>query len=57
MSSGHTNLIKLREVSIYKGDIWIAMDLMKCSVFAVLCARGLPEEYAVLIAKEVIILF
>ncbi|KAI8379378.1 kinase-like domain-containing protein [Radiomyces spectabilis] len=50
MSSGHTNLIKLREVTICRDDIWMAMDLMRCSVFAVLCQRGIPEEFAVHIA-------
>jgi p21-activated kinase 1 len=53
MATGHHNLIMLREVSVYKCEIWIAMDLMQCSVFSVLCCRGLPEEHAVFIAKEV----
>lgn len=53
MSSGHFNLIKLREVSIFRNEVWIAMDLMRCSVFAVLCARGLPEDCAIYIAREV----
>lgn len=53
MSSGHINLIKLREVAVYKNDVWIAMDLMRCSVFAILCARGLPEDCAIYIAREV----
>lgn len=52
MSSGHTNLIKLREVSVFRNQVWIAMDLMRCSVFAVLCARGLPEDCAIYIARE-----
>ncbi|RCH86165.1 signal transducing kinase of the PAK [Rhizopus azygosporus] len=52
MSTGHNHIIKVREVSIYQNDIWIAMDLMRCSVFAVLCVRALPEEYAILVAKE-----
>ncbi|KAF7725514.1 signal transducing kinase of the PAK, partial [Apophysomyces ossiformis] len=52
MASGHTNLIKLREVTICRDDIWIAMDLMKCSVFAILCQRGIPEEYAIYITCE-----
>ncbi|GAA5804487.1 hypothetical protein HPULCUR_009982 [Helicostylum pulchrum] len=52
MSSGHFNLIKLREVSIFRNEVWIAMDLMRCSVFAVLCARGLPEDCAIYIARE-----
>jgi serine/threonine protein kinase len=52
MSSGHFNLIKLREASVFRNEVWIAMDLMRCSVFAVLCVRGLPEECAIYIAKE-----
>ncbi|ORX60305.1 kinase-like protein [Hesseltinella vesiculosa] len=52
MATGHTNLIKLREAAVYRNEVWIAMDLMQCSVFAVLCARGLPEEYAICIARE-----
>ncbi|ORE12091.1 kinase-like protein [Rhizopus microsporus var. microsporus] len=52
MSTGHSHIIKVREVSLYQSDIWIAMDLMRCSVFAVLCVRALPEEYAILVAKE-----
>ena len=53
MASGHANLIKLREASVHKNEVWIAMDLMRCSVFAVLCCRGLPEEYAVYIIRQV----
>lgn len=53
MATGHRNLIMLREVSVCKCEVWIAMDLMQCSVFTVLCCRGLPEEHAVFIAKEV----
>ncbi|KAI9310083.1 kinase-like domain-containing protein [Dichotomocladium elegans] len=52
MASGHKNLIKLREVMLCRDDIWIAMDLMRCSVFAVLCQRALPEEIALLIGVE-----
>ncbi|KAI8147368.1 kinase-like domain-containing protein [Fennellomyces sp. T-0311] len=54
MATGHNNLIRLREVSLWRDDVWIAMDLMRCSVFAVLCKRGLPEDYAVYIACEVL---
>ncbi|KAI8343453.1 kinase-like domain-containing protein [Chlamydoabsidia padenii] len=54
MATGHHNLIKLREVSVYRNEVWIAMDLMQCSVFAVLCCRGLPEEHAVYITREVL---
>ena len=52
MASGHKNLIKLREVTLCRDDIWIAMDLMRCSVFAVLCQRGIPEEFAIHITCE-----
>ncbi|KAG2199779.1 hypothetical protein INT46_003747 [Mucor plumbeus] len=52
MSSGHSNLIKLREVTLCQDDIWMTMDLMRCSVFAVLCQRGIPEEYTVYMACE-----
>ncbi|CEP19251.1 hypothetical protein [Parasitella parasitica] len=52
MATGHTNLIRLREVSLWKQDVWMAMDLQRCSVFAVLCQRGIPEQYAVYITCE-----
>ncbi|CAO3586298.1 unnamed protein product [Absidia cylindrospora] len=52
MATGHNNLIKLKEAAVYRNEVWIFMDLMQCSVFAVLCCRGLPEEYAVFIARE-----
>lgn len=52
MASGHANLIKLREVTLCQEDIWMTMDLMRCSVFAVLCQRGIPEEYTVYMACE-----
>ncbi|KAI7850378.1 kinase-like domain-containing protein [Circinella umbellata] len=52
MSSGHPNLIRLREVTLWRDDVWIAMDLMRCSVFAVLCQRGIPEEYSIYITCE-----
>ncbi|KAI8984117.1 kinase-like domain-containing protein [Mycotypha africana] len=52
MASGHVNLIRLREVSLWKDDVWMAMDLQRCSVFAVLCQRSIPEQYAVYIACE-----
>ncbi|CAO3645590.1 unnamed protein product [Cunninghamella echinulata] len=54
MSTGHKNLIKLKEAAVYKNDIWMAMDLMRCSVFTVLCCRGLPEEYSIYIVREVL---
>ncbi|KAI7899027.1 kinase-like domain-containing protein [Cokeromyces recurvatus] len=52
MASGHTNLIRLREVTLWRDDIWIAMDLQRCSVFAILCQRGLPEEHTIYITCE-----
>lgn len=52
MSSGHNNLIRLRDVSMWREEVWMAMDLQQCSVFAVLCQRGLPEQYTVYIANE-----
>ncbi|ORX58238.1 kinase-like protein [Hesseltinella vesiculosa] len=52
MASGHANLIKLREVAIFRDDVWMAMDLMRCSVFAILCQRGIPEEFAVHVTCE-----
>ncbi|KAI8380802.1 kinase-like domain-containing protein [Blakeslea trispora] len=52
MATGHSNLIRLREVSLWKQEIWMAMDLMRCSVFAVLCQRGIPEQYTIQIACE-----
>ncbi|RUS26716.1 hypothetical protein BC938DRAFT_484218 [Jimgerdemannia flammicorona] len=52
MSTGHINLIKMREVALWRDEVWMAMDLMRCSVFSVLCKRGIPEEYVVYIARE-----
>ncbi|KAG0172490.1 signal transducing kinase of the PAK [Apophysomyces sp. BC1034] len=52
MATGHVNLIRLREVTLWRDDVWMAMDLQRCSVFAVLCQRGIPEEFAVHIACE-----
>ncbi|KAG0166906.1 signal transducing kinase of the PAK [Apophysomyces sp. BC1015] len=52
MASGHANLIKLREAAVFRNEVWIAMDLMQCSVFAVLCCRSLPEEHAIYIIRE-----
>lgn len=52
MASGHTNLIRLCEAAIHRNEVWIAMDLMQCSVFAVLCHRALPEEHALYIVRQ-----
>lgn len=52
MGTGHSNLIKLKEVSLWKEDVWMAMELQRCSVFAVLCQRGIPEKFTVYITCE-----
>ncbi|GAA5804818.1 hypothetical protein HPULCUR_010326 [Helicostylum pulchrum] len=52
MAAGHSNLIKLREITLWRDDIWISMDLMRCSVFAVLCQRGIPEAHTIFITRE-----
>lgn len=52
MASRHPNLIRLREVAIWHDDIWMCMDLMRCSVFSVLCQRGIPENLTVYITCQ-----
>ncbi|KAI7861293.1 kinase-like domain-containing protein [Spinellus fusiger] len=52
MAGNHENLIKLREVTLWRDAIWISMDLMRCSVFAVLCRRAIPEEHTIHIARQ-----
>lgn len=47
MATRHPHLIRLREAVIWHDDVWITMDLMRCSVFSVLCRRGLPENHTV----------
>lgn len=47
MATRHPNLIRVREAVIWHDDVWITMDLMRCSVFSVLCRRGLPEDHTV----------
>lgn len=54
MASQHPNLIRLREVVSWRDDLWIAMDLMRCSVFALLVQRSIPESYAVRITCQVL---
>lgn len=54
MAMDHPNLVRLREVTLWRSDIWITMDLMRCSVFAVLCQRGLPEKCTIYITCEVL---
>ncbi|CAO3660880.1 unnamed protein product [Umbelopsis vinacea] len=54
MASGHENIIRLGELTLWRSELWIGMDLMRCSVFSVLCQRGIPEEFTVYIAREVL---
>ncbi|RUS12679.1 kinase-like domain-containing protein, partial [Jimgerdemannia flammicorona] len=50
----HENLIALREATLWGDYVWMAMDLMRCSVFGLLCkiSTGLPEELAVYVLKQ-----
>ena len=57
MASGHDNIIQLCELTLWRSELWIGMDLMRCSVFSVLCHRNIPEEFAVYIAREVYFFF
>lgn len=52
MSMGHNNLIRLREITLWKKEIWIGMDLQLCSVFTILCQCGIPEQYTIYIFQE-----
>ncbi|KAI7863373.1 kinase-like domain-containing protein [Spinellus fusiger] len=52
MSTGHPNLIRLREVTLWRDDVWMCMDLQRSAVFAILCQRGIPEEFTVMITCE-----
>ncbi|CAO3643321.1 unnamed protein product [Cunninghamella blakesleeana] len=50
----HANLIQLQEACLYGDHLWMAMELMACSVFGLLfnTTVGLSEDMAVFIAKE-----
>ncbi|KAL0076345.1 kinase-like domain-containing protein [Phycomyces blakesleeanus] len=50
----HPNLIQLKEATLWGDYVWMAMELMTCSVFGLLVdtTHGLPELMAVRIAKE-----
>ncbi|CAO3609432.1 unnamed protein product [Cunninghamella echinulata] len=54
MSMGHKNLIRLREITLWKQILWIGLDLQLCSVFAILCQRAIPEPYTIYIFQEVL---
>lgn len=51
----HHNLIQLREACLWGDHLWMAMELMACSVFGLLynTTVGLSEDMTVRIAKEV----
>ncbi|KAI9321681.1 kinase-like domain-containing protein [Dichotomocladium elegans] len=52
----HPNLIQLLEAGMWKDDLWMAMELMQCSVFNLLynTIKGLSEPYAIFIASQVL---
>lgn len=51
----HPNLVELTEACMWGDYLWMAMELMTCSVFGLLynVSVGLPESYAVRVALEV----
>lgn len=51
----HANLVGLKEATLWGDYVWLAMDLMSCSVFGLLCniSTGLPEPLAVCVLREV----
>ncbi|KAH8556862.1 kinase-like domain-containing protein [Umbelopsis sp. PMI_123] len=53
-SLNHENVVAIKEVTLWSDQIWIAMEIMSCSVFGLLCqiSTGLPEEIAVFIVEE-----
>ncbi|KAF7721402.1 signal transducing kinase of the PAK [Apophysomyces ossiformis] len=50
----HPNLIELKEATLWGDHLWMAMELMSCSVFGLLynTTVGLSEAMAIRIAKE-----
>ncbi|KAI7879488.1 kinase-like protein [Lichtheimia hyalospora FSU 10163] len=50
----HPNLVSLTEACMWGDYLWMAMELMTCSVFGLLynMSVGLPESYAVRVAHE-----
>ncbi|KAI9300030.1 kinase-like domain-containing protein [Cunninghamella echinulata] len=50
----HDNLIQLQEACLYGDHLWMAMELMACSVFGLLynTTVGLSEAMTVFVAKE-----
>ncbi|GAB5591083.1 hypothetical protein Unana1_05983 [Umbelopsis nana] len=53
-SLSHENIVAIKEVTLWSDYIWIAMELMSCSVFGLLCqiSTGLPEDIAIFIVQE-----
>ncbi|KAI9311781.1 kinase-like domain-containing protein [Dichotomocladium elegans] len=52
----HPNIVSLSEACVWGDHLWMAMELMTCSVFGLLfnMTVPLPESYAVRIAHEVL---
>ncbi|KAJ2963098.1 hypothetical protein NQZ79_g1809 [Umbelopsis isabellina] len=53
-SFNHDNIVAIKEVTLWSDHVWIAMEIMSCSVFGLLCkiSTGLPENIAVYIVQE-----
>ncbi|OZJ03377.1 hypothetical protein BZG36_04494 [Bifiguratus adelaidae] len=51
MSSGSPHVIRLREITLWNNQVWMVMDLMRCSVFAILLKQGIPENYTIYLAR------
>jgi hypothetical protein len=54
-SLNHENIVAIKEVTLWSDHIWIAMEIMSCSVFGLLCqiSTGLPEDISVFIVQQV----
>ena len=54
-SLNHENIVAIKEVTLWNDHIWIAMEIMSCSVFGLLCqiSTGLPEDISVFIVQQV----
>jgi hypothetical protein len=54
-SLNHENVVAIKEVTLWSDHIWIAMEMMSCSIFGLLCqiSTGLPEEIAVFLVEKV----
>lgn len=54
MASRHANIIRLREITIWRNNLWVVMDLMRCSVFTVLWQREIFTEHTIFITRQVL---